>query len=80
MDVKQKQFFMFKLLNNIMGPVMYKDIEDIGKNFKIEDNMECYSVSFKKNCNIFTLEVGFCKLLFVLLSKLFLILIYRNTM
>lgn len=48
MDVKQKQFFMFKLLNNIMGPVMYKDIEDIGKNFKIEDNMEWYTVSLKK--------------------------------
>lgn len=59
MDVKQKQFFMFKLLNNIMGPVMYKDIEDIGKNFKIEDNMEWYTVSLKKNRNIFTLEVGF---------------------
>ncbi|XP_046969604.1 basic juvenile hormone-suppressible protein 2-like [Vanessa cardui] len=43
MDVKQKQFFILKLLNNVMGPVMYKDIEDIGKNFKIEDNMDMYT-------------------------------------
>ncbi|CAH0720336.1 unnamed protein product, partial [Brenthis ino] len=43
MDIKQKQFFILKLLNNVMGPVMYKDIEDMGKNFKIEDNIVNYS-------------------------------------
>ncbi|XP_045775150.1 uncharacterized protein LOC123874036 [Maniola jurtina] len=43
MDIKEKQFFILKLLNNIMGPVMYKEIEDIGKNFKIEDNVELYT-------------------------------------
>lgn len=44
-DVKQKQIFILKLLNNIMGPVMYKEIEDIGKNFKIEDNFDLWTVS-----------------------------------
>ncbi|CAG9564772.1 unnamed protein product [Danaus chrysippus] len=42
-DIKHKQIMILKLLNNIMGPVMYKDIEDIGKNFKIEDNIDMYT-------------------------------------
>ncbi|CAH2092850.1 unnamed protein product [Euphydryas editha] len=45
LDLKQKQFFILKLLNNIMGPVMYKDIEDIGKDYKIEDNVDWYTKS-----------------------------------
>ncbi|XP_032519362.2 basic juvenile hormone-suppressible protein 2-like [Danaus plexippus] len=43
MDIKHKQMMILKLLNNIMGPVMYKDIEDIGKNYKIEDNIDMYT-------------------------------------
>ncbi|XP_047535245.1 basic juvenile hormone-suppressible protein 2-like [Vanessa atalanta] len=63
MDIKQKQFFILKLLNNVMGPVMYKDIEDIGKNFKIEDNMDMYTKqnvvkTFLNNWNIGFLPRG----------------------
>ncbi|VVC92082.1 unnamed protein product [Leptidea sinapis] len=43
MDVKQKQLFILKLLNNILQPVMYKDIENIGKNFKIHENVQLYT-------------------------------------
>lgn len=39
--------FILKLLNNILQPCMYKDIEEIGKNFKIEDNIQLYGVSFQ---------------------------------
>ncbi|XP_045488878.1 basic juvenile hormone-suppressible protein 2-like [Pieris rapae] len=41
-DVKQKQMFILKLLNNILQPCMYKDIEEIGKTFRIEDNVQLY--------------------------------------
>ncbi|XP_064073611.1 basic juvenile hormone-suppressible protein 2-like [Vanessa tameamea] len=63
MDIKQKQFFILKLLNNVLGPVMYKDIEDIGKNFKIEDNMDMYTKQnvvkvFLNNWNIGFLPRG----------------------
>lgn len=44
MDMKSKQVFLLKLLNHILQPVMYKDIEDIGKNFKIEDHVDFYAV------------------------------------
>ncbi|KAG6443399.1 hypothetical protein O3G_MSEX002813 [Manduca sexta] len=43
MDIKQRQIFILKLLNHVTEPVMYKEIEDIGKNFKIEDNVEFYT-------------------------------------
>lgn len=33
-----------KLLNHIMDPVMYKEIVDIGVNFKIEDNVDLFTV------------------------------------
>lgn len=45
MDVKQKQLFILKLLNHVIDPVMYKDIQDIGMNFKIEENLNLYTVS-----------------------------------
>lgn len=45
MDIKMKQFFILKLLNHVMEPVMYKEIEDICKNFKIEDNTHLFTVS-----------------------------------
>ncbi|CAH4030070.1 basic juvenile hormone-suppressible protein 2-like [Pieris brassicae] len=41
-DVKQRQMFILKLLNNILQPCMYKDIEEIGKTFRIEDNVQLY--------------------------------------
>lgn len=49
MDVKQKQFFILKLLNNIMGPVMYRDVVDLGKNFQIESSVDLYVVSREKH-------------------------------
>lgn len=45
MDIKQRQTFVLKLLNHITEPCMYKDIVDIGKNFKIEENVDLYTVS-----------------------------------
>ncbi|KAG7312332.1 Basic juvenile hormone-suppressible protein 2 [Plutella xylostella] len=42
MDIKTKQMWILKLLNHIMQPCMYKEIVDIGKNFKIEDCTDCY--------------------------------------
>lgn len=44
MDIKTKQMWILKLLNHIMQPCMYKEIVDIGKNFKIEDCTDCYVV------------------------------------
>lgn len=44
MDIKQRQTFVLKLLNHITEPCMYKDIVDIGKNFKIEENVDLYTV------------------------------------
>ncbi|XP_045522802.1 basic juvenile hormone-suppressible protein 2-like [Pieris brassicae] len=43
MDIKERQFFILKLFNNILDPVSYKDIEDIGRNFKIEENVDLYT-------------------------------------
>ncbi|XP_068617968.1 basic juvenile hormone-suppressible protein 2-like [Battus philenor] len=43
MDIKQRQIFILKLLNNIIDPVMYKDIQEIGNNFKIEENLELFT-------------------------------------
>ncbi|XP_050665718.1 basic juvenile hormone-suppressible protein 2-like [Leptidea sinapis] len=42
-DLKQRQFFILKLLNHVLEPVTYKEIEDIGRNFKIEDNIDLYT-------------------------------------
>lgn len=46
MDVKMRQGFILKLLNHIMEPVMYKEIEELGKNYKIEENIHLYTVSY----------------------------------
>ncbi|KAL4709002.1 hypothetical protein ACJJTC_005863 [Scirpophaga incertulas] len=43
LSIKQRQIFILKLLNNINEPVMYKDIEDIGRNFNIEENINLYT-------------------------------------
>ncbi|KAL0821710.1 hypothetical protein ABMA28_005136 [Loxostege sticticalis] len=43
MDIKQRQMFILKLLNHVMEPVMYKEIEDIGKNFNIEENIQLFT-------------------------------------
>ncbi|KAG7312331.1 Basic juvenile hormone-suppressible protein 2 [Plutella xylostella] len=45
MDIKTKQIWLLKLLNHILQPVMYKEVEEIGKNFKIEDHVDFYSKS-----------------------------------
>lgn len=47
MDIKMRQTFILKLLNHIMEPVMYKEIEDIGKNFNIHENVDFYTVSIQ---------------------------------
>ncbi|XP_073961459.1 basic juvenile hormone-suppressible protein 2-like [Choristoneura fumiferana] len=44
-DIKQRQTLILKLLNHVMEPCMYKDIVDIGKNFKIEENVDLYTKS-----------------------------------
>ena len=43
MDIKHRQLVILKLLNHITEPLMYKDLEDWGKNFKIEDNMDLFT-------------------------------------
>lgn len=45
MDVKQKQMLILKLVQYVNQPVMYKEIEDIGKNYKLEENVQAYTVS-----------------------------------
>lgn len=47
MDIKQRQMVILKLLNHVMEPLMYKDLEDIGKNHKFEDTFDRYTVSVK---------------------------------
>ncbi|CAD0202643.1 unnamed protein product [Chrysodeixis includens] len=42
-DIKQRQMVILKLMNHVMEPLMYKDLEDIGKNFKIEENMDKFT-------------------------------------
>lgn len=44
MDIKQRQLVILKLLNHVVEPLMYKDLEDIGKDFKIEENMDLFVV------------------------------------
>ncbi|CAB3234013.1 unnamed protein product [Arctia plantaginis] len=43
MDIKQRQMIILKLLNHPMEPLMYKDLVEIGQNFKIEDNTESFT-------------------------------------
>ncbi|CAK1586874.1 unnamed protein product [Parnassius mnemosyne] len=63
MDIKQRQFFILKLLNHVTEPVMYKEIEEIGKNFKIEENVNLFTrtdvvKTFINNFNIGMLPRG----------------------
>lgn len=46
MTIKDKQIFLLKLLNNVMQPLMYKEMEDMGRMYKIEDNIDMYMVGF----------------------------------
>ncbi|CAK1555811.1 unnamed protein product [Leptosia nina] len=41
-DIKERQIFMLKLFNHILEPVSYKEIVDIGRNFKIEENIDLF--------------------------------------
>ncbi|XP_038222423.1 basic juvenile hormone-suppressible protein 2-like [Zerene cesonia] len=41
-DIKERQFFILKLLNHILEPVTYKEIIDIGQHYSIEDNVDFY--------------------------------------
>ncbi|CAH2239996.1 jg3424 [Pararge aegeria aegeria] len=59
MDVKERQMFILKLLNHVMEPVVYKDIEDIGKNFKIEENVELYTKQDVVKVFLNNLKFGF---------------------
>ncbi|XP_013199428.2 basic juvenile hormone-suppressible protein 2 [Amyelois transitella] len=43
LDVKNRQILILKLLNHITEPCMYKEIIDIGRNFKIEENINLYT-------------------------------------
>nr|AAB86646.1 moderately methionine rich hexamerin precursor [Hyalophora cecropia] len=58
MDIKQKQLFILKLLNHVTEPVMYKDVSEIGMNFKIEDNMELYTKTEVVKSFVNMLKVG----------------------
>ncbi|XP_075980236.1 basic juvenile hormone-suppressible protein 2-like [Anticarsia gemmatalis] len=42
-DIKQRQMVILKLLNHVMEPLMYKELVDMGKNFKIDDHTEWYT-------------------------------------
>nr|QNJ45048.1 hexamerin [Antheraea pernyi] len=57
-DMKQKQLFILKLLNHVTQPVMYKEIEEIGQNFKFEDNMELFTKTDVVKSFVNTLKVG----------------------
>ncbi|XP_032519351.2 basic juvenile hormone-suppressible protein 2-like [Danaus plexippus] len=59
MDIKERQMFILKLLNHVMEPVMYKEIEDIGKNFKFEDNLELFLKRDVVKTFLSNLKVGF---------------------
>jgi len=43
LDIKKRQIFILKLLNHVTEPCMYKDIEEIGKNFKFEENIDLFT-------------------------------------
>ncbi|XP_026756149.2 basic juvenile hormone-suppressible protein 2-like [Galleria mellonella] len=45
MDIKQRQVVILKLLNQVTEPVMYKEIQDIGMNFKLEENIALFTKS-----------------------------------
>nr|Q06343.1 RecName: Full=Basic juvenile hormone-suppressible protein 2; Short=BJHSP2; Flags: Precursor [Trichoplusia ni] len=70
MDIKQRQLVILKLLNHVVEPLMYKDLEELGKNFKIEENTDLFTktdvlkdfikmrkVGFLPRGEIFTLHV-----------------------
>lgn len=67
---KDKQILLLKLLNHVTQPCMYKDIEEYGRQYKIEENMDKYTkidvvkrfinnyhVGFLPRGEIFTLHV-----------------------
>ncbi|XP_041982497.1 basic juvenile hormone-suppressible protein 2-like [Aricia agestis] len=58
-DIKHKQEFIFKLLNNVMQPVMYKEIEEIGKDIKFEDKVDFYTKPEVVKTFVKNLKFGF---------------------
>ncbi|KAJ8712286.1 hypothetical protein PYW07_005128 [Mythimna separata] len=59
MDIKQRQLVILKLLNHVTDPLIYKDLEDIGKNFKIDDNLELFTKIDVVKDFLKMLKVGF---------------------
>ncbi|XP_026725367.1 basic juvenile hormone-suppressible protein 2-like [Trichoplusia ni] len=57
-DIKHRQLVILKLLNHITEPLMYKDLEDIGRNFKIEENMDKFTKTDVVKQFIKMLKVG----------------------
>lgn len=60
--------FILKLLNHVMEPVMYKEIEDIGKNFNIEENIQLFTVSILVDYTFFCDDLNcmnLCKLYYI---------------
>ncbi|CAH2043544.1 unnamed protein product, partial [Iphiclides podalirius] len=43
--------------DNLQDPVMYKEIEDIGRNFKIEENVNLFTVGMLPRGEIFTIHI-----------------------
>ncbi|RVE54704.1 hypothetical protein evm_000471 [Chilo suppressalis] len=63
LDIKQRQIFILKLLNHVTEPVMYKEVEEIGRNYNIEENISAYTKtdvvkSFVNNLKFGTLPRG----------------------
>ncbi|XP_022823233.1 basic juvenile hormone-suppressible protein 2 [Spodoptera litura] len=59
MDIKQRELVILKLLNHVMEPLMYKDLEDFGKNYKFEDNFDRYTKTDVVKDFLKMLKVGF---------------------
>ncbi|XP_075980258.1 basic juvenile hormone-suppressible protein 2 [Anticarsia gemmatalis] len=70
MDIKQRQMVILKLLNHVVEPLMYKELVDMGKNFRFEENINLFTktdivkdfvkmkkVGFLPRGEIFTLHV-----------------------
>ncbi|XP_059052760.1 basic juvenile hormone-suppressible protein 2-like [Achroia grisella] len=43
MDIKQRQLIILKLLDHVTEPVIYKEIQEIGVNFNLEENVELFT-------------------------------------
>uniref|UniRef100_A0A1E1WRW5 Uncharacterized protein n=1 Tax=Pectinophora gossypiella TaxID=13191 RepID=A0A1E1WRW5_PECGO len=59
MDIKQKQVIILKLLNHVIEPLMYMDLVDIGRNYKIEENCDMYTKTDVCKLFVTNMKMGF---------------------